>query len=115
MRWLIILVGALALVVIMALIMTFAFDGTNNDYDFGMMGSWDDAMWFMMLIPAAIILVILVVLLVSISNRPAEYGPVNTSAQVQQMEPMTILDRRLASGDIPIEEYARLKNELTRR
>jgi len=110
-----VLLVALAVVVSMALLMTFAFDGTSHDYDMGMMGSWDDSVWFMILIPAAIILVILVVLLVAVSDRPSGYSQAYAPPQVQQTEPLAILDRRLASGDISLEEYTKLKNELTRR
>ena len=113
-RWLVVLLAGLAVVVIMALVMTYVFDGTSHDYDFGMMGSWDDTAWLMMLVPAAIILVILVAVLVTIPDRQVRYGSAYAPPSVQ-MEPMAILDRRLASGDLSLEEYSKLKNELSRR
>jgi uncharacterized membrane protein len=67
-----------------------------------------------MLVPAAIILVILVAVLVTIPDRQVRYGSPYAPPSVQ-MEPMAILDRRLAMGDLSLEEYSKLKNELSRR
>ncbi len=113
-RWLVILMVALLAIVIavMALMATTVHNG--NDYDFGMMGSFGGSWWLMMLIPAVIIIAIVVVLLIGLSEHPAVHAPVYAQSPPPQMEPLAILDRRLASGEISVEEYTRLKNELTR-
>jgi uncharacterized membrane protein len=93
----------------------------------GMMGSWGGGWGLMMAIPGAILLVlVLVIILVAISDRPGHTAQSGVPYPVQFYPPVppfpgvsndaqSILDRRLASGELSIEEYIRMKSEIAKR
>ena len=114
-RWLIPLLIAVIVIVPVSMVLVMAFTGGGLDRDsgFGMMGSWGGDWWLIMLIPAAVVVVIVVLLLIALSDRPA--GPASYYPPAQSGDALAILDRRLASGEISVEEYHRLKQELTSR
>ncbi len=81
----------------------------------------------MMAIPGAVLLaLVLIIILVAISDRqgpqtrsnvpyPAQfYTPVSHFPGVSS-DALSILDRRLASGELSIEEYNKVKSELSKR
>ena len=98
-----------------------------NHSGFGMMGSWGGGWGLMMAIPGAILLVIiLIIVLVAISDKPGHLGQSNVPYPAQFYPPvppfsgissdaLSVLDRRLASGEISIEEYNRVKGEIMKR
>ena len=73
--------------------------------------------WLVIIIPVFGMLVIALVLLLMLGRPqggplpPVPYPPFPT----KQEEPLAILDRRLASGEIDLEEYLRLRDHLTRK
>jgi uncharacterized membrane protein len=120
----------LLVVVIVALpvVMLVAMGLTGWDSDgFGMMGSMGGGWGLMMAIPGAILLVIiLIIVLVAISDKPGHQVQSNVPYPVQYYPPvppfpgvstdaLSILDRRMASGEISIEEYNRMKSEMMKR
>lgn len=119
-----IVVVIVAVPVVMLVAMGFA--RSDND-GFGMMGSWGGGWGLIMVIPGAILLVlILIVILVAISDRPVHPTPSSIPYPTQYYPPVTpfpgvssdalsLLDRRLASGEISIEEYNRVKSEIMKR
>ena len=118
------LVAIVAIPVVMFVAM--GLTGWDND-GIGMMGSWGGSWGLMMVIPVAVILVvILVIVLAALSDRPAgqERAAVPYPAQFYapaasvlgpSNDSLAILDRRLASGEVTVEEYSRIKGELLRR
>ena len=121
---------ALIVVVVVAVpaVMLVAMGLTGWDHDeFGMMGSWGGGWGLMMAIPgAALLIIILIIVLVAISDRPvrpaqagvpypAQFYMSATPVPGSAHEPLAILDRRLASGEVTVEEYSRIKSELLRR
>ena len=73
--------------------------------------------WLVIVMPVFGLLVIALVLLL-ILGRP-EGGPLPPVPYppfpAKQEEPLAILDRRLASGEIGLDEYLRLRDHLTRK
>lgn len=73
--------------------------------------------WLVIVIPVFGLLAIALVLLLILGRPqggplpPVPYPPFPT----KQEEPLAILDRRLASGEIDLEEYLRLREHLTRK
>jgi uncharacterized membrane protein len=117
------------LVVIVAvpilMLVSMGLTGWDND-GYGMMGSWGGGWGLMMAIPGAVILiVILAIVLAALSDRPAgqnraavpyppQFYPPAVPLSGTSSDSMAILDRRLASGEVTVEEYGRIKNELLR-
>ncbi len=115
------------LVVIVAvpilMLISMGLTGWNND-GYGMMGSWGGGWGLMMAIPGAVILiVILAIILAALSDRPAgqnraavpyppQFYPPAAPVSGTSSDSMAILDRRLASGEVTVEEYGRIKSEL---
>lgn len=127
-RWLIILLVALVVIVPvgMAIGMYSAGNGTAGDTRLGMMDSFGGGWWVVMLIPVIVIVLILVVLISLIMEEPtqmappvqtypAQYNPQYGAQNMRADEPQAILDRRLASGEMGVDEYNRLKDELRKR
>ena len=73
--------------------------------------------WFVIVIPVFGLLGIALVLLLILGRPeggplpPVPYPPFPASLE----EPLVILDRRLASGEIGLDEYLRLREHLTRK
>ena len=99
--------------------------GSWDHSGFDMMGWSGGGLGLMMIAPLGIIIAIVVVILVAMSDRPystggvvpyqapyyTPYSPVSPSGS----DSLAILDRRLASGEMSIEEYTRIKAELLKR
>ncbi len=115
-------------IVAVPVVMLVAMGLTGWDSDgFGMMGSWGGGWGLMMAIPGAVILIlILIIVLAALSDRPAGQAQATVPYPAQYYTPSTpvsgpsndslaILDRRLASGEVTVEDYSRIKNELLRR
>jgi uncharacterized membrane protein len=122
-NWLVLLVVALVVVVAvgMVLAMAFADNSPSTDGDFGMMGSWGGAWGLMMIVPIAVVVLIIIVLVIALTDRPgvptypAVYSPPYASAPPWSGDARSVLDRRLAAGEVTVEEYNRIKDELSRR
>ena len=73
--------------------------------------------WWIIIMPIFGLLIIALVLLLILGRPqggplpPVPYPPF----PAKQEEPLTILDRRLASGEISLDEYLRLREHLTRK
>ena len=73
--------------------------------------------WLVIVIPVFGLLAIALILLLMLGRPnegplpPVPYPPFPSS----QEEPLTILDRRLASGEINLDEYLRLREHLTKK
>jgi len=103
----------IAVPVIMIVIMAL---GGFGDYGFNMMESMGNS-WWIIVIPVFGLLAIALVLLL-ILGRPAggplppvPYPPFPTNPE----EPMAILDRRLASGEITLDEYLKLREHIAKK
>jgi uncharacterized membrane protein len=116
------------LIVVVPVVMFIAMGLAGWDHSgIGMMGSWGGGWGLMMAIPGAILLVIiLIIVLVAISDKPGHQAQSNVPYPVQYYPPvppfpgvstdaLSILDRRMASGEISIEEYNRMKSEMMKR
>lgn len=125
-RWFVLIIVAFVIIVFVgvAVAMTSGNNSTNTDYDYGMMGSWGGAWWLMMIVPIGIVVLVALFLVIALADHPSGQAPLAQSYPTQfypqygpplTSEPLAILDRRLASGEITIEEHARLKEELARR
>ena len=126
MRTLVTLLVILIVVVPVVMFMAMGLAGWDHSGT-GMMGSWGGGWGLMMAIPGAILLVIiLIIVLVAISDRPGHPGQSNVPYSAQFYPPvppfsgissdaLSVLDRRLASGEISIEEYNRVKGEIMKR
>jgi len=126
MRTLVTLLVILIVVVPVVMFIAMGFAGWDHS-GIGMMGSWGGGLGLMMAIPGAILLVIiLIIVLVAISDKPGHQAQSNVPYPVQYYPPvppfpgvstdaMSIMDRRLASGEISIEEYNRMKSEIMKR
>lgn len=94
--------------------------GSGLWQDMGMMGDWSHDWGWMMIIPVVVVIVLVFVLILSAGSEtheqryryyPQNYPPVPPP---QEGDPQAILDRRLASGTITIEEYNQIKDRLAR-
>jgi len=122
-NWLVLLIVALVVIVPvgMVLAMAFADNSPSSDGDFGMMGSWGGAWGLMMIVPIAVVVLIIIVLVMVLTDRPAVQTYSSTCFPPYAPSPpwsgdaRSVLDRRLAAGEVTVEEYNRIKDELTRR
>jgi len=119
---LVLLVALLIAVPVLMLLMMGLVGGSHFQTDWGMMGDWGADWGWMMIIPVVAVIV-LVLVLVAIAARDSSGHPHSHNAQYypQYQPPVqsgsdatSILDRRLASGEITVEEYNRIKDQLTR-
>jgi len=90
----------------------------------GMMGSWNGGWLWMALVPiaAVIVVVLIIVALASDRSEGAFRRSQQSSVQVypqyqanwQTNDALSILNRRLAAGEISTEEYNKIRSELTK-
>ncbi|MGQ9588098.1 MAG: hypothetical protein ACUVT7_06950 [Thermoplasmata archaeon] len=95
--------------------------GTSS---WGMMGSWSVGWLGMALVPIAAVVVIVLIIIALASDRsagaslPSQQSTVQVypqhQANWQAHDALSILNRRLASGEISMEEYNKIRSELTR-
>ncbi len=107
------IVLVIAIPVLMVIIMSL---GGLGSYGFHMMETMGGS-WWVIVLPVFGLLIIALILLL-ILGRPKEgplppvpYPPYPTRPD----DPMTILDRRLASGEITLDEYLKLREHLERK
>jgi uncharacterized membrane protein len=116
------------LIVVVPVIMFLAMGVAGWDHTgIGMMGSWGGGWGLMMVIPGALLLVIiLIIVLVAVSDKPGHRTQSNVPYPAQYYPPvppfpgvsndvLSILDRRIASGEISIDEYNKVKSEIMKR
>jgi uncharacterized membrane protein len=107
------------------MLVAMAFTGSWDHSGFDMMGWSGGGLGLMMIGSVGLIIVVVIIILVAISDRPsstggvvphqAQYYPPYAPVPPSNSDSLTILDRRLASGEISIEEYNRIKAELLKR
>jgi len=107
------------------MLIAMALTGSWDHSGFDMMGWSGGGLGLMMLAPLGIITAIVVIILVAMSDRPYSTGrvvpyqppyyPPYSPVPPSSSDSLAILDRRLASGEMSIEEYARIKAELQKR
>jgi len=107
------------------MLIAMAVPGSWDHSGFDMMGWSGGGLGLMMIAPLGIIIAIVIIILVAMSDRPsstggvvpyqAPYYPPYSPVPPSGSDSLAILDRRLASGEISIEEYTRIKAELLRR
>ena len=111
----VVLMIALLIAVPVLMIVVMA-SGLLGDTGLGMMEDLGGT-WWVVVIPVFGLLALALVLLL-ILGRPAggPLPPVPYPAfPAKQEEPLAILDRRLASGEITLDEYLRVREHLTRK
>jgi uncharacterized membrane protein len=120
-NWLVLLIAAVVIIVPVSMVVAMAFaDNGQDNYDYGMMGSWGGAWGLMMIVPIAAVILVVIVLLIALTDRPtvvtypAAYSPPCPPPPAWSGDAKTVLDRRLAAGEVTIEEYNRIRNELTK-
>ena len=110
---LIAVVVVLAIGIPMVILMTAGPMDSWMDSHFGMMGEWGGAWILMMVIPIVIVIVLIFVLLYAFREHrtlpPQTYAPMPPVGG----DALAILDRRLASGEVSIDEYNRIRQQLT--
>lgn len=123
-RSVIMLLVALVIVVPVVMILAMAAAGgwSDSGYDYGMMGSWAGGWGLMMIVPVGVVLLLIVILIIAVTDRPSSvvsvpvaYPPQPLSSERAASDPQSMLDMRLARGELSIEEYTRIKSELNRR
>jgi uncharacterized membrane protein len=107
------------------MLIAMAFTGSWDRSGFDMMGWSGGGLGLLTIAPIGIIIAIVIIILVAMSDRPSSTGgavpyqiqsyPPYSSVHLSSSDPMSILDRRLASGEVSIEEYNRIKAELLKR
>jgi uncharacterized membrane protein len=118
---LIVLLIGVPIVMLTAMALTGSWDHSGFD----MMGWSGGGIGLFMIAPIGIIIAVVIIILVAMSDRPSSTGGV-VPYQAQSYPPyppvpqsssdsLAILDRRLASGEVSIEEYNRIKTELLKR
>ncbi len=116
----VIILLVLLIVIPIVLVAVAALAGTRGDGDFGMMDWWGGGMGLMMIVPGGVVLLIIIVLLLAIFERPGQVQPAPPQYYPQYqppavIEPQALLDRRLASGEITVEEYNHIRQTLAKR
>jgi uncharacterized membrane protein len=107
------------------MLIAMAFTGSLDHSGFDMMGWSGGGLGLMMIAPIGIIVAVVIIIMVAVSDRPsstggvvplqAPYYPPYSPVPPSGSDSSAILDRRLASGEISIEEYTRIKVELLKR
>ena len=119
---LVLLIALLVAVPVLMLLMMGLVGGSHFQTGSGMMGDWGGDWGWMMIIPVVAVIAIVLVL-VSIVARDSSEHPHSHMTQYYPQYPTpvqsgsdatSILDRRLASGEITVEEYSRIKDQLTK-
>lgn len=118
---LIVLLIGVPAVMIIAMSVTGSWDHSGFD----MMGWSGGGLGLIMIAPVGIIMAIVIITLIAMSDRPssaggvvpyqAPYYPPYPPVPPSSSDSLAILDRRLASDEISIEEYNRIKAELVKR
>lgn len=122
---LIIAIIALLIAVPAVMLIAMALTGSWDHSGFNMMGWSGGGFGLFMLAPIGIIVAIVIIILVAMSDRPSStsgavpyhaqpYPPYQT-VPPSSSDSLAILDRRLASGEVTIEDYNRIKSELLKR
>jgi uncharacterized membrane protein len=119
---LVLLIALLVAVPVIMVLMMGLVGGSHLQTGWGMMGDWGGGWGWMMIIPVVAVIAIVLVL-VAIAARDSNEHPQShmTQCYPNYQPPLqsgsdaaSILDRRLASGEINVEEYNRIKDQLTR-
>lgn len=122
-RTLLVLLIALLVAVPVLMLLTMGLAGGSHfQTGSGMMGDWGGGWGWMMIIPVvAVIATVLVLVLIAAgdsSEHPhshmTQYYPQYQSPIQSGSDATSILDRRLASGEITVDEYGRIKDQLTK-
>jgi uncharacterized membrane protein len=120
-RNLLVLFVILVLVVPAVMLVVMTLTGSFSAGSFGMMDWWGGG-WGLMMVPVGILLIVMILIVVALSDRPAPnvapyppgYFPPVPSPPASG-DAIAILDRRLAAGEIGVDEYNRIKAELLKR
>lgn len=113
---LLVILLVLVFVVPAAVFALVALTGLWGDGSFGMMDWWGGGMGLMMLVPGGVVLLIIIVLILAVLDRPGQTTPTYPAQYYASYQPppaedpLAILDRRLAAGEISVEEYNRIRN-----
>jgi len=116
-RAMLVLLIALLVAVPVIMLLAMGLFGSELRSDWGMMGSWTNGWGWMMIIPVVIVVVLVIVLVLLAGSNTDEHMRQYHEYQGTNQgvgDPFEILNRRLASGAITVEEYTRIKNQLTR-
>lgn len=110
---LILLIPMAIIVAVIIAALTGAFSGTYYWWPMhGMMGIG----WVFMLIPLTILIVVFLLLLLAATRpdrwRPLYWGPWGWNYYHGGFDPERILDERYARGELPRDEYMRMKDDL---
>lgn len=107
------------------MLIAMSLSGSWDHSGFDMMGWSGGGLGLIMIAPVGIIIAVVIIILVAVSDRPsstggvvphqAPYYPPYSPVPPSGSDSLAILDRRLASGEISIEEYTRIKAELLKR
>ena len=119
---LVLLIALLVAVPVLMLLMMGLVGGSHFQTGSGMMGDWGGDWGWMMIIPVVAVIVIVLVLVAIAARDSGEHPHLHNSQYFPQYQPpvqsgsdaISVLDRRLASGEITVEEYSRIKDQLTR-
>jgi len=123
-RSMLVLLIALVVVVPLLMLLTMAVSGgwSTNDYDFGMMHSWAGGWGIMMIVPVGAVLILVLILLITVTDRPSQvvpttlaFNPHISSSETPASDPVSVLNLRLARGEVSLQEYAKIRDELNRR
>jgi|GEM_PF-1684358 len=109
----VLIVLLIAIPVAMVVIMAFGGFGT---FGFEMMRDIGNSVWVIVIPAFGLLLVALILILILARPErgplpPVPYPPYPAKPD----EPLLILDRRLASGEITLDEYLKLRDHLTRK
>ena len=119
---LVLLIALVVAVPILMLLMMGLVGGSHFQTGSGMMGDWGGDWGWMMIIPVVAVIAIVLVLVVIAARDSSEHPHSHMTQYYPQYPPpvqsgsdaASILDRRLASGEITVEDYNRIKGQLTR-
>ncbi len=106
------------IVAIPVIMMVLIVSGSLGSYGFHMMENFGGSWWIIMLPIFGLLAIALIMLL--ILGRPRE-GPLPPvpyppfPAEDKDKGPLDILNRRLASGEISLDEYLRLREHITKK
>jgi len=118
----VLLIGLLIAVPILMLVMMGLVGGSHLQSGSGMMGDWGGDWGWMLIIPVVTVIAVVLVLVAIAARDSGEHPHSHMTQYYPQYQPpvqsgsdaISILDRRLASGEITVEEYNRIKDQLTR-
>lgn len=119
---LVLLIALLVAVPVLMLLTMGLAGGSHFQTGSGMMGDWGGDWGWMMIIPVVAVIAIVLVLVVIAAGDSSEHPHSHMMQYYPQYQPpiqsgsdaTSILDRRLASGEITVDEYSRIKDQLTK-